>query len=113
MTADQLILLLGSGGGGALLLALCTGAFKWLNGSAGRERIRNSSLEGQRLTAVIEKKKAERRAGLEFRMRLDRERQLARQDRVLINAGIAPEPWTDFSSEIDELDKLDKLDDAQ
>ena len=69
MDAAQIVMLIGAGGGGAVLLALVKGVFDWLSGSAGRERDRDSGLVAQRTLAVERAEKAEARADRAFEKR--------------------------------------------
>lgn len=69
MDAEQIVMLVGAGGGGAVLLALVKGIFDWLSGSAGRERDRDSGLVAQRTLAVERAVKAEARADRAFEKR--------------------------------------------
>lgn len=48
-----------SGGGGAVLLAFVTGAFKWLSGMSGRERQKNTDLITLRREADKERDEAD------------------------------------------------------
>ncbi|WGM21874.1 hypothetical protein QEH68_06785 [Paenarthrobacter sp. OM7] len=57
-STQLLVTLIGAGGGGAALLALINGLIKYLSGSAGRERIRNTTLKDQRNEAWAERDKA-------------------------------------------------------
>jgi hypothetical protein len=57
-TAKLLFTALGAGSGGAALLALINGLFKWLSGAAGREKIRNTTLAEQRAEAIKERAEA-------------------------------------------------------
>lgn len=74
-TSQNLAIAIGSGGAGAVLLALVNGIIQWLSGSAGRERSRNTDLLSQRNHAVAELAEArqerdeaddERRHALEY-----------------------------------------------
>lgn len=69
MDADQIVLLIGAGGGGAVMLALVKGVIDWLSGSASRERDRDSGLVAQRTLAVERAEKAEARADRAFEKR--------------------------------------------
>jgi hypothetical protein len=57
-SAQLLVTVLGAGGGGAALLALINGFWKWANGSAGRERDKNTDLVSQRKNAIRERDQA-------------------------------------------------------
>lgn len=59
--AQLLVALMGAGGGGAALLAFVNGMIKWLSGAAHREQTKNTRLEKQRLNAIIERDKADKR----------------------------------------------------
>jgi hypothetical protein len=89
-TAQLLVTILGAGGGGAAVLALIKGLLNWLNGSAGRERDKNTDLITQRRKAIEERVSAEnardeadsdRRAAYEYASELRRQ---------LIEAGLEP-----------------------
>ncbi|QDG88875.1 hypothetical protein [Pseudarthrobacter sp. NIBRBAC000502770] len=71
-SAQTLVTIIGAGGGGAALVALINGLVKWLSGSAGRERIRNTSLRDQRNEAWADADKERARADRE-QARADRE----------------------------------------
>jgi hypothetical protein len=89
-TAQLLVTILGAGGGGAALLALINGLLKWLNGSAGRERDKNTDLIAQRRKAVEERETAERareEADIDRRNAYEYVSLLRRQ---LIEAGLDP-----------------------
>lgn len=89
-TAQLLVTILGAGGGGAALLALINGLLKWLNGSAGRERDKNTDLIAQRRKAIEEREAAERardEADGDRRAAYEYASQLRRQ---LIEAGLVP-----------------------
>lgn len=70
--AQILVTIIGAGGGGAALGYLVKGMVKWLSGSAGRERIRNTSLKDQRNEAWADAEKERARADRE-QARADRE----------------------------------------
>lgn len=78
MDAAQIVMLVGAGGGGAVLLALVKGIIDWLSGSASRERDRDSGLVAQRTLAVERAEKAESRADRAFEKR-DEEAEKRRQ----------------------------------
>lgn len=91
-SAQILVAVLGAGGGGAAVLALVNGIFKWLNGSSGRERSKNTDLLSQRRKAIEDRDKAEK-----DRDDADRDRRRAYEyaailRRQLIEAGIQPVP---------------------
>ena len=73
MDGTQLaVALLGSGGAGAVLVALVNGLWKWLNGSYGRQRSRNADLVKQRNDAYERARLADERAdAAEARFDLD------------------------------------------
>lgn len=71
-------MLVGAGGGGAVMLALVKGIIDWLSGSASRERDRDSGLAAQRTLAVERAEKAEARADRAFEKR-DAEAEKRRQ----------------------------------
>lgn len=71
-STQLLVTLIGAGGGGAALLALINGLIKWISGSAGRERIRNTTLKDQRNEAWADAEKERDRADRE-QARADRE----------------------------------------
>lgn len=71
-TTQLIVTLVGAGGGGAALLALINGGIKYLSGSAGRERIRNTTLKDQRNEAWADAEKERDRADKE-QARADRE----------------------------------------
>ncbi|WP_422758299.1 hypothetical protein [Paenarthrobacter sp. C1] len=71
-TTQLLVTLVGAGGGGAALLALINGLIKYFSGSAGRERIRNTTLKDQRNEAWADAEKERARADRE-QARADRE----------------------------------------
>lgn len=101
MDPQLLVTVLGAGGGGAVLLALINGLFKWLSGSSHRERVRNTDLASQRTKAIEERDEAEanrkkeaKEAELELeketRRRRDAEEYIALLTYQLILAGIQP-----------------------
>lgn len=69
MDSAQIVMLVGAGGGGAVLLALVKGIIDWLSGSASRERDRDSGLAAQRTLAVERAERAESRADRAFEKR--------------------------------------------
>ncbi|RFA15824.1 hypothetical protein B7R22_05300 [Subtercola boreus] len=92
-TGQLLVTILGAGGGSALLLALIQGVFKQLSGSAGRERVRNTSLEAQRVAAIEERDQANAERDAEAKKRRKTEEYASVLRRQLNEAGIAPAPW--------------------
>ncbi|CAD5999166.1 hypothetical protein [Agreia sp. COWG] len=103
-TAQLIVSLLGAGGGGAVLIALVNGIMKQLSGAAGRERVRNTSLEAQRVKAIEERDKAFRdredavadaalERDAEARKRRKTEEYASVLRRQLNEAGIEPAPW--------------------
>lgn len=60
MDAKELGTIMASGGGGAFLLAIVTGLFKWLSGAAGRERQRNTDALAQRRDAIKDREKSDK-----------------------------------------------------
>lgn len=89
MTPEQLALILGAGGAGAIIVALINGAVKVVSGSASRERDRNTEALRQRINAVEERDIALHQRGLLIDA-------LALARRRLIEAGIDPGPWPDI-----------------
>ncbi|MFW0772538.1 hypothetical protein ACLRGI_05165 [Paenarthrobacter nitroguajacolicus] len=87
-TTQLLVTLVGAGGGGAALLALINGLIKYFSGSAGRERIRNTTLKDQRNEAWADAEKERARADRE-QARADREQ--ARADREARNRRLTEE----------------------
>lgn len=92
-TTQTLVLLMGAGGGGAAVLALITGLFKWLSGSAIRERDKNTDLMSQRSDAIVERNRA-----MTNRDEADKRRRRAYEyasllRRMLIEHGIKPPIW--------------------
>ena len=94
MDAWQVIAyLVGAGGGGAAILSLFRGIGKWIDGSAGREKAKNTDIATQRHNAILE-----RDAAIEDRDEADRKRRIAFEyasvlRRQLIEAGITPVEW--------------------
>ena len=78
MDSAQIVMLVGAGGGGAVMLALVKGIIDWLSGSASRERDRDSGLVAQRTLAVERAEKAEARADRAFEKR-DAEAEMRRE----------------------------------
>lgn len=83
MVAQDLVTLMVSGGGGAALLALIQGLFKWFSGATSRERIRNTSLIAQRNQAVKERDEADDK-------RREAEEHVSMLKRQLREAGLVP-----------------------
>lgn len=99
-SAQFIATLLGAGGGGAVLLAIINGIIKWASGSAGRERVRNTSLESQRMKAIEERDKANVRADEAAVRRRQTEEYASRLRRQLIENGLVPDGWPDLSKTI-------------
>lgn len=101
MDSAQLVAtIMGAGGGGAVVLLLVKGVLNWLNGSAGRERSRNTSLEAQRVKAIEDRDAANRKmdaVNIKFFQIRDYASQLRRQ---LIEAGITPGEWPDLDKTV-------------
>lgn len=91
-TAQLVVTILGAGGGGAAILALINGTFKWLTGAAGRERQRNTDLVAQRLKAVEERETAENERDSSDVKRRDAYEYASQLRRQLIEHGIEPIP---------------------
>lgn len=91
-SAQLLVTVLGAGGGGAALLALINGVFKWLNGSAGRERDKNTSLVEQRKNAIQDRDVAERERDEADKKRRSAFEYASLLRRQLIEAGLEPVP---------------------
>lgn len=89
-TAKLLFTALGAGSGGAALLALINGMFKWLSGAARREQIRNTTLSQQRAQAIKEKDDAETELELEILKRREAEEHVAKLQRQVILLGADP-----------------------
>lgn len=83
----------GTGGVGALLLALGKGFYNWLSGRAGRERERNTSLEAQRVKAIEERDAAEKERDKADALRRIYQDGYAARGRQLIENGIKPDDW--------------------
>lgn len=95
MTVDaQLaVTLLGAGGGGAVLLALVNGVFKWLSGASAREREKNTGLISQRVSAIEERDEAIRERDDEARKRRSADEYASSLRRQLLENGITPGEW--------------------
>jgi hypothetical protein len=91
-SAQLVVTVLGAGGGGAALLALINGFYKWLNGSAGRERDKNTSLVSQRKNAIQERDAAERERDDADKKRREAFEYVSLLRRQLIEAGLEPVP---------------------
>lgn len=89
-TAKLLFTALGAGSGGAALLALINGLFKWLSGAARREQIRNTTLSEQRMKAIKEKDDAELDLEKEIVRRREAEEHVAKLQRQVILMGGEP-----------------------
>jgi DNA helicase IV len=89
-TVKLLFTALGAGSGGAALLALINGLFKWLSGAARREQIRNTTLSQQRAAAIKEKDEAEAETENEIRKRREAEEHVAKLQRQIILLGAEP-----------------------
>lgn len=90
--AQLLVTILGAGGGGAALLALINGTFKWLTGAAGRERNKNTDLVAQRLKAIEERDAAEAERDASDKKRREAYEYASKLRRQLIEHGIEPIP---------------------
>jgi hypothetical protein len=91
-SAQLLVTVLGAGGGGAALLALINGFWKWANGSAGRERDKNTDLVSQRKNAIRERDQANDERDESDRQKRSAFEYAARLRRQLIEAGLEPIP---------------------
>ena len=97
MDAQDLVTLIGAGGGGAVFLALINGVIKWLSGASSRERQKNTDLISQRRKAIEEKDRAE-----EERDDADRRRRIISEyasslRRQLLENGLTPLEWPEES----------------
>ena len=90
--AQLIVTILGAGGGGAAILALINGTFKWITGAAGRERQRNTDLVAQRLKAVEERDAAEQERDESDKKRREAYEYASQLRRQLIEHGIEPIP---------------------
>lgn len=89
-----LVTLIGTGGGGAVLLALTQGIMKWLSGAAGREQKKNTDLVSQRKEAIEEAKEKDRLYDDEAKKRRKAEEYASLLRRQYIEAtGKTPAPW--------------------
>lgn len=93
MTAEQIVTLLGAGGGGAVLLTLVNGLIKWLSGTSARERQKNTDLISQRRNAVLERDAAEKERDDFDRKRLIAVEYASTLRSQLIEKGIIPQGW--------------------
>lgn len=91
MDVQQLVLLMGAGGGGAVLLALVNGLFKMLSGFAGREQQRNTDLATQRKEAIVDREKAEDERDEADRKRREAEEHVSILKRQVRELGAIPE----------------------
>lgn len=98
-TAQLIVTLLGAGGGGAVLVALINGIMKQISGAAGRERVKNTTLEAQRIRAIEERDEAIQERDAEASKRRKREEYASVLRRQLNEAGIAPAPWPEDPKE--------------
>lgn len=93
MDPQTLATIFGAGGIGALLITLAKGIFNWLSGRAGRERTRNTSLEAQRVKAILERDAAEKERDTADAQRRIYQEGYAALKRQLIENGIKPYDW--------------------
>lgn len=98
-TAQQVATVLGAGGGGAVLLALVNGLFKWLSGASHRERLRNTNLATQRRDAIIDRDEAEKERDEADVKRREAEEHVSLLKRQLIENGIRPVERTNQNRE--------------
>ena len=89
-SAQQIAVILTASGAGAVLLATTKAAVKWLTGGAARERERDTDDRAQRVTAIEERLKADRRADAERTLRIQAENNTAALRHLLIVNGITP-----------------------
>ena len=92
-TAQVVVTVLGAGGGGAVLLAMINGLVKWLSGSSGRERERNTNLISQRRSAIEERDEAERERDEADKKRRITDEYASSLRRQLIENGLTPGEW--------------------
>jgi hypothetical protein len=90
MDAKELATIFASGGGGAVLLALITGAFKWLSGASGRERQKNTDAIAQRRDAIADREKSDRERDAADDKRREAEEHVAILQRQLRLLGEVP-----------------------
>lgn len=109
--AQLAVALLGSAGGGAVLVALVNGLIKWISGASARERNRNTDLMAQRVKAIEERDGAydERdQADLRRRQAYEYVSTLRRQ---LLENGLTPGEWPlDRTVPVQEILKKEKHD---
>ena len=91
--AQLWVTILGAGGGGAILLAIIKAVVDFANGSAGREKQRNTDLVTQRNNAVRERDNANAAVDLEARKRRKTEEYASSLRRQLIENGLTPGDW--------------------
>lgn len=99
-TAQLLTVIIGTGGGASIVLALITGIGKWISGASGRERAKNNDLNSQRIDAVEERDQANLIASAVATELRKTEEYASRLRRQLYEAGIDPEAWPDVESTI-------------
>ena len=92
-TAQLLVTVLGAGGGGAVLLALINGLIKWLSGSSGRERAKNTDLISQRRNAILDRDEAEKDRDEADKKRRAADEYASSLRRQLIENGLTPGAW--------------------
>lgn len=89
-TPQALVTMLGAGGGGAAILALINGVFKWLSGSTQRERNRQATLTAQRALAIAERDEAWDERDDADKKRREAEEHVSILKRQLLENGIKP-----------------------
>lgn len=89
-TPQALVTMIGAGGGGAALLALVNGAFKWISGSTQRERNRQATLTAQRSLAIAERDEAEQERDEADKKRREAEEHVSILKRQLLENGLKP-----------------------
>ncbi len=87
-TAQLVATIVGSGGGGAVLLVLARGLVQRLNGSATREKMRNSDLKSQRDDLYQRLLDAQHSADVESRRRRAAQEHAAELRSMLLEHGI-------------------------
>lgn len=92
-TAQILIAVLGGGGATAIATVLIKGIITMLNGSASREREKNTSIEAQRIRAIEERDLANEDRDEEARLRRTAENLAAGYYQLLVKNGITPGEW--------------------
>ena len=100
MNADQIVTLLGAGGGGAFLVALINGIIKWLSGASAREQQKNTDLVTQRHDAVKSRIEAEQERDDEADKRREAEEHVSILKRQLLENGIMPRERAKHRSEL-------------